>query len=292
MPIPRSPPLRRLRRALAVSLLAHVLLILAVCQIRRIAPPPRSAAHGVGGDVRLSLGAPPRPRPEPTLPKGEKWLPVDVTPRIVEAPVPAAPISVARSGNEASGGGTTQGTPGGSAVARQGGLGLFPLGRAPASVVWVLDRSISMGLDGAIDVARREIQAGLRRLSPGTRFRVLTYNQFVASLPAASAGLAVATKAAIDATCRDLDALMPERGTNHVLALRQALALRPEVIFLVTDAADLAPADVQALTRFNGGRSAIHVVELSPHRAGRPDGPAARLAGANRGTYRHHCLAP
>ena len=68
--------------------------------------------------------------------------------------------------------------------------------------------------------------------------------------------------------------------------LQQAIRLRPDVIFFLTDADDLNPADVRALTQINAGRSAIHVVELTLENRDRLDMPMHRLASGNHGGYR------
>jgi hypothetical protein len=77
-----------------------------------------------------------------------------------------------------------------------------------------------------------------------------------------------------------------EGSTNHVAALREAMALGPEVIYLVTDADDLTVWDVRELTRINRGRVAIHTVDLGAGRRPTTEGALQALAAANRGTYR------
>lgn len=155
----------------------------------------------------------------------------------------------------------------------------------------MLDRSISMGLEGALDIARSEILAGLRRLPRSATFRVIAYNRHASLIPASHSLLVPAQADEIVSTCAALESLLAEGSTDHLAALRVGLNLRPAVLFLVTDAADLSLGDVQTLTRLNQGRTAIHVLELSASRTPRPDGPAANLAAANGGAYRHHSLA-
>ena len=55
------------------------------------------------------------------------------------------------------------------------------------------------------------------------------------------------------------------------------------MLFLVTDADDLAPKDVRGITELNGGRTAISAIDL-----GTGSGFASslrQLAADNRGTY-------
>ncbi|MFO0845524.1 MAG: hypothetical protein U0797_24595 [Gemmataceae bacterium] len=81
-----------------------------------------------------------------------------------------------------------------------------------------------------------------------------------------------------------LDDLLPSGATDHVAALRRGLVLRPDLLFLLTDAAALTDKDVLAVTTANRG-TAIHVVELTGDPAS-GNGPLARLATANGGTHR------
>jgi hypothetical protein len=160
-------------------------------------------------------------------------------------------------------------------------------------VVYVIDHSISMGPHGALRLALRELLASLRRLPDGTQFQVVLYNHHAETLCIRHHfDLAV-----LDATTREEVAqavanLRANGGSNHRAALNQALNFQPDVLFLVTDGAELSAAEVNALTLLNQGRNqgrtAIHAVELSH---GRPaDSPLRRLASANGGTYR--CVPP
>jgi hypothetical protein len=62
--------------------------------------------------------------------------------------------------------------------------------------------------------------------------------------------------------------------------------LLPDLILFVTDADDLAPEQVRAVTQMNAGRSVIHTIELSGHQVERLGGPLQLLAQCNGGTYR------
>jgi hypothetical protein len=166
---------------------------------------------------------------------------------------------------------------------------VFPAARAARSVVFVLDRSISMGPSGALAAARREVLSSLQALPPETRFQVVAYNKRVESSPVQPRdGLLPATPEAVAGVAGWLEGLAAEGGTDHARALLRGLIWRPEALYLVTDADDLAEADVNRITRINAGRTAIHVVELG---RGGTDTPALRrLAESNGG--RHHRLAP
>lgn len=63
---------------------------------------------------------------------------------------------------------------------------------------------------------------------------------------------------------RQIDRAVPLNGTEHELALADALSLRPDVIYFLTDG-DTPPLyadDLQQLSRISG-RTTIHVVEFT-----------------------------
>src|SRR5207302_4579733 len=51
------------------------------------------------------------------------------------------------------------------------------------SIVFVIDRSISMGLSGGLEAAKRELLASLEGLPAATRFQLVFYNHDVQALP-------------------------------------------------------------------------------------------------------------
>jgi hypothetical protein len=155
-----------------------------------------------------------------------------------------------------------------------------PAAATARSVVYVIDRSASMGANGRLARARREVVASLRQLPPSARFQVIAYNRAAEPLPPGS--LLPATPDAIEAAERALDALEAEGGDEHGGALCRALSLGPDVIYFLTDADDLKPEDVARVKRLNKGRVAIHSVCLS---AAPPDGMMGRLARENGGQF-------
>lgn len=173
-----------------------------------------------------------------------------------------------------------------------GGGSLFPLPATATSVVYVLDRSVSMGMDRKLDFARRELIASLRRLPPSARFQVIDYNDYAEVLVLdGRTDLLPAEPAIVDKAVTFLRTLEAGGNTNHVAALRRALNLHADVIYFLTDADELKPEQVALLTQQNRG-SAIHTIELTRRRAAPPEGPLARLACDNRGTYRRVALVP
>jgi hypothetical protein len=149
------------------------------------------------------------------------------------------------------------------------------------SVVFVIDRSASMGLEGRLERARREIAASLRQLPPDARFQVIAYHRGTEHL--AGRGLVPATMESVGVTLAALDRLIPEGGTDHSKALRSALALQPDVICFLTDDDDLTPEQVNDITRLNRSKTSIHALcFIEPF----GDSSMPTLAKQNRGVFR------
>lgn len=158
------------------------------------------------------------------------------------------------------------------------------------SVVFVLDRSASMGQSRAFGVARRELLAGLDRLPATTRFQVIVYNRIAEVLRiAGQADLVPATPENRREAARLLHGLTTEGGTEHLPALQRALVLQADVIYFLTDAHDLKAEHARMVTRLNRGRSVIHAVVLGREQA---DSTLRVLAKENRGEYRAVTGAP
>ncbi len=283
----------RLALPLVLSLIAHGALV-GLLLLLPGALPERNAldTEVVEAALPLRIGALPPEESAPAPTSSDEGIPVDVEPRVRPAPeLEGATLAFPdRHGTEAPGAApsTLLGGPALSPGAGgAGGPGLFPVGAQVRSVVYVLDRSLSMGPSGALEAARRELRASLRRLAPTTNFQVVPYNRGAELLIAAPSGLVPAGAGNVELAGRLLEDVQPSGSTDHGRALRCGLALRPEVLYFVTDADDLTPAEVRDATRFNRGRTIVHVLELSRAQRGRDDDNLLRrLAEENRGAYR------
>jgi hypothetical protein len=206
---------------------------------------------------------------------------------VAELPIvaPAPPTSAAPPA-PVGGGGQPPGVAKGDGGAGQGGGILRPPATA-RRVVFVIDRSLSMGLSGALAVAKRELLTGLDALSPDARFGVILYNRQAEPLcPDGQTGLVPATEANRAAVARLVEGLRAAGGTDHVAALRRAIALGPDVIFFVTDADEMTAEQVRTVALLNRGRAAIHAVELNNDGERRDDTPLKLLARLSGGTHR------
>jgi hypothetical protein len=152
-------------------------------------------------------------------------------------------------------------------------------------IVYLIDASSSMGPSGALALATRELLASLRRLPADTCFQVLTYNSRVTPLlPRYPEGVP-ASPLMIDRVEHALRDLEPIGATDHGRALREALGLRPDVLFFLTDADDLTQEHLRVAAQSNRGGTVIHVIELTTRHRGRPAMPMQVLARDHRGTY-------
>lgn len=273
---------RRWLLPLLLSLMVHGLLSLALwCWPKRTYSPPLTI-HGphLILDTRVMETRSSTLLPEPELPADLRGSAVQTSlaPQLLDAPSPPRHITaMAKSApGPVSGSETRTGRGGGS---------LFPLSPTAASVIFVLDRSVSMGEYHKLDFARRELIASLRRLPASVRFQVIDYNEYAEMLVVdGRMDLLPAEPAIVERAIAFLNTLYAGGNTNHLAALRRALNLHADVIYFLTDADDLKQEDVAALTRQNRG-CIIHTIELT-QRAGRPEGPLAQLASDNGGTYR------
>jgi hypothetical protein len=163
----------------------------------------------------------------------------------------------------------------------------FQIAARGQRIVYVIDRSSSMGETGAFALAKRELHASLARLLPEARFQVIAYNRSAEPLRLnGQGGLLPATLENKRQAALRIDALRAEGGTEHLTALQQALRLQPDVLFLLTDADALTDDQVRTITHFNQGRTVIHTIELTTSHSTSTVTPLQLLARENRGIYR------
>lgn len=180
----------------------------------------------------------------------------------------------------------------GSAVGNQGvnrPASMTSFFQVPAhgrSVVYVLDRSTSMGFNDALSALKRELRASLAQLPDDAQFQVIFYNRVAEPMRIAGAtDLLIANAANKEAVIRRVEELRADGGTEHLPALQMALSYHPDVIYFLTDADDLSSEQVRVLTQLNRGRTAIHSFEFCLANRTREELPLHVLARQNRGLY-------
>jgi hypothetical protein len=250
------------------------------------------------------------PRPRPISTKVVEAPPPSDAAKLVEAPefnpvpeyiqLPSEPTVPAPSSSGVAAVVGTQSTPGNPAVPGgtgpgsegngSGGTTFFQIGSPGRSVVFVLDRSLSMGLHGAFERARAELLNSLHHLPANVQVQVLAYNHQEPHFLLTPEQLLPADIPVINLFAQAIADLMPNGSTHHVNALRRALLLKPDVIYFVTDADDLNLGDVAAIIEANKSGTTIHVIEMTNRRAPEPNVALMALANNNRGTYR--CVNP
>ncbi|MCE9564780.1 MAG: VWA domain-containing protein [Planctomycetes bacterium] len=240
--LPRSKP-TRFRRAIAGSVVVHLLLV-SVASVAFYAGTETNSRQPSqpGFDTRadeLAL----RLQPEEitiTVPTPEAIKPREAVPVPPEQPV--KPASAVKS--------AAPQTP-----AMHGAL------KAGQTIVYVLDCSGSMGEFGKLTLARAALVSTLRRQSAEVRFQVLAYNGAAhAVLP----GICVVANAVnIAAAETGLTKLKATGRSNHVEAVRAAVALRPDVIVLLTDAEDLSVATFRSALAAYGKPLPVCVVRVT-----------------------------
>jgi hypothetical protein len=173
-----------------------------------------------------------------------------------------------------------------------GTTSFFQIATDATTVVYIIDRSASMGLNGLLATAKRELLASLERLPSTARFQVIVYNRIAEPLRIdGRTELALATTAHKQQAARLLQGIHAEGATEHLPALKQALLLRPDVIYFLTDAADMKAEQVRIVTLLNHGGSIIHAIELSAVSTRRDETTLHVLARENRGQYKSVLLS-
>jgi hypothetical protein len=135
--------------------------------------------------------------------------------------------------------------------------------------VYVFDRSGSMGGDGrkALPLVKAEIMRSLKPLDTVHQFQIVYYNHRpVLFNPSGTPGrLAFANDENKERVGRFLETVKADGGTDHESAIRLAIRLQPDVIFLLTDGDDpkLTTAQLKKLERLSAGIF-INTIELAP----------------------------
>ena len=186
------------------------------------------------------------------------------------------------------GGGAEGGSGGGSGGGIGPGTEFFGAREHAGSFAYVIDCSGSMATRNALDVAKRELLASLDQLPPDAQFAVVFYN-LRATVFADDLGhhsLMAATEAHKARVRAQLAEVVPDGGTDHMLALRAALKMQPEVIFFLTDADLMTNGDVTEILAERGS-TRIQAVEFGRGADLGTTGPLRRLATSTGGAYRY-----
>ncbi len=146
--------------------------------------------------------------------------------------------------------------------------------------VYVVDCSGSMIDDDRMPRASIELRRSVNALREPQRFEVIFYNTESIPLPGGPIPRTADEKAK-DQLRAFLRLIDPDGGTDPNLAMKQALSLRPDAVFLLSDGA-FPDGTVEEITRSNKHKIPIHCVDLTGGLAG---DHLKRIAEANSGQY-------
>lgn len=207
-------------------------------------------------------------------------------------PTTSQPI-IGPGGNTGGGGspvqGMTQGRGPNKGVGGGGKTKVFGVEGSGSSFIYVFDRSASMGGSGrnALAAAKAELLGSLQSLTQTQQFQIIFYNQepWIFN-PRGRGRLAFANEQAKENAIRFVNGVTADGNTDHVKALKRALALSPDVIFFLTDAEEpqLNANEMEQIRRLNNGTS-INVIEFGRGPLGTGYKTLRELAGQNGGKY-------
>ena len=185
-------------------------------------------------------------------------------------------------GGGGSGGGTGSGTGRGIGPGTQ----FFGARDHAHSFAYVIDCSGSMNSHNSLTVAKRELLASLNQLPPDAEFTVIFYSLVAKMLSDTQGrrGMMSATSANKTRVQTQLSAIIPDGGTDHMAALNMAMALKPEVIFFLTDADLMTNGDVDKILT-NIGSTRIQAVEFGRGPPLNEKSPLHRLSNTTGGSY-------
>lgn len=146
--------------------------------------------------------------------------------------------------------------------------------------VYVVDSSGSMIDEARMPRATMEVRRSVMALQAPQRFEVIFYNHESNPMPGGP------TPRTADLQSKNLllswlRLIEPDGGTDPRVAMRQALGLKPDAVFLLSDGA-FPDGTVEEITNLNKHKIPIHCVDLTGGLAG---DHLKRIAAANGGRY-------
>jgi hypothetical protein len=190
----------------------------------------------------------------------------------------------------AAGGGGTHGRAGRDGLSDQVRTSVFGTSGTGSKFVYVFDRSGSMaGFGGRpLAAAQRELTTSLRDLQETTQFQIIFYNESprVFRFRDQAPQLVWATSDAKAAATQFVQGIVATGSTRHLQALKMGLAMRPDVLFFLTDADEpqLSDEELRQVRRWNQA-TAINAIEFGFGPQHRRANFLIRLASENGGQH-------
>ncbi len=180
---------------------------------------------------------------------------------------------------------------GGSRTPGPGETSFMDIPDSGRRIVYVIDTSGSMNDDGRMGLAQAQLEKSLTLLRPDQSFQVIFYGDAPQEmiLRGRARGLHQATLPNIRMAVSRIRQVIPGGGTSHLPALSRAFALRPDVIYFLTDGRNASHTrrEFEDVLRQNRSGARIHVIEFA---GGPPESRELtwlhRLAAETGGQYR------
>ncbi len=164
------------------------------------------------------------------------------------------------------------------------------------TVVYVIDTSSSMSTNNAIGFARQKLMQSINGLNQKQEFQIISYTHLIKVMhlgndKGTSSSLYRATRPNLNLAAFFINSLGANGGTKHMPALQAALDLKPDVIFLLTDADQdrLSAGDLFTIrAEYNKGhKTHINCIQFGegPNLKTPAQNFLQQLASENRGTY-------
>ena len=162
--------------------------------------------------------------------------------------------------------------------------------------VYVFDRSASMEGYSAkpLKAAKQQLLKSLNSLGSIHQFQIIFYNDNISVFnpePGEPQMLFASDEVKAKAN-RFVTSMRGDRGTDHLTALKKALSLAPDVVFLLTDAeGGLSPSELREVSRWNRSAAVINTIEFGTNSGPGSDRSLQRLATQNGGQYSYKNIA-
>lgn len=184
------------------------------------------------------------------------------------------------------GSGTGTGAGDGAGDGADPGLGAAFFGSKGSGKTFVYIVDMSFSMEGSrFKRAIRELMDSIQKLKPEQQFYVFFFNDqtYPMFYPRAAKGLIPATKSNKDRALKWIRTREPGGMTNPMLSVQNALSMKPDVIFLLTDGEVERPADLREMILKHNLGSTIHTIAFENE-----DGAVTleSIATENKGKFR------
>ncbi len=165
-------------------------------------------------------------------------------------------------------------------------LGLHDKGK---SFIFLIDCSGSMANHSALRVAKSEVKTTLAGLESTQKFQILFFNErhyLLRIRNDQTNKLYLANDINRTLANQFINGIQANLGTKRITAIRRGLAMKPEVLFLLTDADNpLSARDLSEIKKLNKSKTRIHCIEFGKGSQLIRGNYLQRLAQQNKGSY-------